>query len=103
MTKFGMFNKFAAHAGKGEELLQHLLKAASLVENAAGCELYIVNMSPSEPDVVWVSEIWDREEDHRASLSNEGATELIQATIPLLARPPEQILVVPVGGKGFTA
>jgi quinol monooxygenase YgiN len=103
MSKFGMYNKFAAHSGKREQLLHQLMLAAALVDEAAGCELYVVNTSPTEPDVVWVTEIWDREEDHSASLSIEGVNELIQSTIPLLARPPEQILVVPVGGKGFKA
>jgi quinol monooxygenase YgiN len=103
MSKFGMFNKFTAVEGQREHLLQQLLHAAALVEDAAGCELYLVSTSPTESDVVWVAEIWDSQDNHRASLSNVAARELIQQTMPLLASMPEQIPFTPLGGKGFTA
>jgi len=101
MGKFGMYNKFTAHPGQRDRLVEQLLSAAKLMENATGCELYIVNTSPNEADIVWVTEVWESEEDHRASLSIEGVPELIERTMPLVAGPPEQIRVVPVGGKGL--
>jgi quinol monooxygenase YgiN len=98
-----MYNKFVAHHGQRERLVEQLLIAAKLMENAAGCQLYIVNTSPSEADAVWVTEVWESEERHRASLSVEDAAELIQETMPLIAAPPESIRVVPVGGKGLVS
>lgn len=71
------------------------------MENAAGCVLYIVNTDPADADAVWVTEVWEREEDHAASLTIEGVQPLIEETMPLLASPPEQIRVGLVGGKGL--
>lgn len=100
MSTFGMYNKFTTHPGQRDLLVKHPLSAARLMESAAGCRLYIVNTSSTEADVVWVTEVWDHEDDHRASLSIEGVRPIIQASMPLLAKPPEQIRVVPIGGKG---
>ena len=82
--------------------MAQLLRAAAGVEQLDGCGLYVVNTSLSEPDVVWVTEMWDSEEEHRVSLSLPGMPELIQETLPLLAGPPEQIRLTPLGGKGLT-
>lgn len=82
-------------------MVEQLLAAARLVEEAAGCELYIVNTSPSEADTVGVTEVWRSQADHDASLSVDGAQESIRRTMPLLAGPPEQIAVLPVGGIGL--
>jgi quinol monooxygenase YgiN len=103
MNKFGMFNTFTAVEGQREQLLQQLLQAATMVEDAAGCEMYLVSTSPTESDVVMVAEIWNSQDDQRASLTNDAIRELIQQTMPLLASMPQQILFTPVGGKGFTA
>ncbi len=48
-----------------------------------------------------VTEIWDSEEEHSASLSIEGVKELISEALPLLADPPEQIKLDVLGGKGI--
>ena len=97
----GLYTKFIAQTGDGSRLVEHLLSAAALMESAPGCRLYIVNTTPDDADTVWVTEVWDGEEHHRASLSIEGVPELIAQARPLLAGPPEQIRVTPVGGKGL--
>jgi quinol monooxygenase YgiN len=64
--------------------------------------LYLINTSPTEPESVWVTEVWRSQEEHDASLSNEGVQEAISHVLPLLAGSPEKIDVLPVGGKGLT-
>lgn len=64
--------------------------------------MYIINTSPTEPDSVWVTEVWRSQEEHDASLTTPGAKEAIKQVLPLLAGTPEKIDVLPVGGKGFT-
>src|SRR5690349_7863236 len=100
MARLGLYTCFKAQAGQRNRLVEQLLRAASLVQNAPGCELYIVNTG-ADDDSVWVTEIWASEEEHRASLAAEGAPELIQQTLPLLAGAPEQIRLTPIGGKGL--
>lgn len=103
MSRFGTYTRFTARPGERDRLVDNLLNAARLMEGATGCEMYIVNTLHDDADTVWVTELWTREESHASSLSIEGAAELIGQTMPLLAGPPEQIRLVPVGGKGLAA
>lgn len=101
MTKLGLYTKFTAHTDQRDRLIENLLSAAGHMKDVAGCELYIINASAQDADTVWVTEVWDSEEQHRASLSLEGVPEMIERTMPLLAGPPEQIRVIPIGGMGL--
>ena len=80
MRKFGTYGKFTAHAGKRDALVQALLEAAAGLQNFEGCELYIVNVSDTEPDTVWVTEVWRDQADHQASLALPETKALIQRT-----------------------
>jgi len=97
-----MFGKLISHPGQRDALVQILLAAAELVAKAPGCELYIIHTSPTEPETVWVTEVWRSEADHDASLSVDGVKELITKARPLIAGAPEAIRTIPVGGKGLT-
>jgi quinol monooxygenase YgiN len=52
MSTFGLYSKIIAKPGQRDALVVGLLEAAALMQNVPGCELYIVNVSASEPDVV---------------------------------------------------
>ena len=102
MPAYGCYVKFTTQPGQRDALVEHLLSAATFIEKAAGCELYIINTSPTEPESVWVTEVWRSQEEHDASLTIEGAQAAIKQVLPLLAGSPEKIDVLPVGGKGLT-
>ena len=68
----------------------------------AGCQLYLINTSPTEPECVWVTEVWRSQQEHDAALAIEGAQQAIMQVLPLLAGSPEKIDLLPVGGKGLT-
>jgi quinol monooxygenase YgiN len=102
VSKIGSYVKFTAQPGQGAALVAQLLIAAQLAQAAPGCEVYIINTSPTEADVVWVTEIWQSQAAHDASLANDDARAHISRVLPLLAGRPEQIHLVPVGGKGLT-
>jgi len=100
VARFGLLGKVTAHPGQRDTLVQHLLTAASLVGTAPGCDLYFVSTSPTEPDTIWVSEVWRSRADHEDSLLLPGVRELIAKARPLIASA-ESIRTVPVGGKGL--
>src|SRR5215831_9280055 len=102
MSAYGCYVKFTARPGQRDALVGHLLRAAARVEQVAGCEIYLMNTSPTEPECVWVTEVWRSQQAHDVSLTLEGAQELIKQALPLLAGSPEKSDVVPVGGKGMT-
>ncbi|MEV0528589.1 putative quinol monooxygenase [Streptomyces sp. NPDC050439] len=101
MNKIGHYVKFRTQPGRRDALVKILLQAAERTQDVPGCELYIVNTTPREDDIVWVTEIWASAADHTASLSAPGAKELIGQALPLLAGPPERIDLHPAGGTGL--
>jgi len=100
----GRYMKFTALPGRGDELAQLLLRAANSLLDTPGCELYVINRSPTDPDVVWVTELWLSQDALEASLDELRAGDA-QAQVAelqaLLAGPPERIDVEPLGGVGY--
>ena len=101
MSAYGCYVKFTTQSGQRDALVEHLLSAAAEVSKVAGCEVYLINTSPTEPESVWVTEVWRSQQEHDASLTNEGAQAAIKHVLPLLAGLPEKIDLLPVGGKGL--
>jgi quinol monooxygenase YgiN len=101
MSKFGLYGKIIAQPGQRDALVEVLLEAAAVLETPPGCELYIINVSPTEPDTIWVTEVWKSKEDHAASLQLDAVKQTIQRGRPLIAGG-ERIEVMPVGGKGLS-
>jgi quinol monooxygenase YgiN len=58
MSSVGRYVKMTASAGQGKALAQLMLRVAEGLKSVPGCELYLINRSPSEPDVVWITELW---------------------------------------------
>jgi quinol monooxygenase YgiN len=100
---FSMYGKLVAQPGKRDALVEKMLRAAELMKSVSGCLLYVVNTSVEEPDAVWITEIWQDEASHGASLSMPGVRDLIMETMPLVAGSPEGTRIKPVGGKGLAA
>ena len=72
MSAYGCYVKFTARPGQRDALVEQLLRAAAGVSTVAGCEVYLINTSPTEPENVWVTEVWRNQEAHAASLTLEG-------------------------------
>ncbi len=96
--------KFTAQPGRGDEVAQLLLAAAEALRDTAGCELYLINRAASEPDVVWVNELWLSQDALDASLeqlqTDEGKARIAEI-MALLAGNPELTEVEPLGGVGY--
>lgn len=102
MKKYGLHGQLKANAGQGDQLATILLEAARLMATARGCHLYLVSKGLEDPDAVWITEVWDRKEDHDNSLQIEGVGELISRAWPLLAAPPQHRMELEVpGGRGL--
>lgn len=100
MSIFGIYGKITVYPGQRDALVAVLLGAATLLQDDPCCELYVVNVSATEPDTIWVTEVWSSQADHEASLRRADIQALIQRGMPLIAGG-ERIEVVPVGGKGL--
>jgi quinol monooxygenase YgiN len=90
-----------ARPGQGSVLAATLLRVADGLRGSAGCELYVVNLTTDEPDVVWVTEIWTDEAASDRALSGELGEVGIGEVVELLAGPPELVELHPLGGPGL--
>jgi quinol monooxygenase YgiN/mannose-6-phosphate isomerase-like protein (cupin superfamily) len=100
--------KFTAQTGRAEELARLLLGAAESLNATNGCELYLVNRSTSDPNQVWVTELWLDQASLDAALerlrTTEGETRLAEVRALLDPdTPPERVELEPLGGVGYLA
>ncbi|MEM6841539.1 MAG: antibiotic biosynthesis monooxygenase [Bacteroidota bacterium] len=102
MNKYGLHGKLMATEGNGKQLASILLEASRLVASTKGCHLYLISQDQAHPDNVWITEVWDSQEDHDNSLKDEKVRGLITQAMPLLDEKPEpgQVLDV-LGGAGI--
>jgi quinol monooxygenase YgiN len=100
----GRYVKMKARPGQGAALAELMLRVADGLRSTPGCELYIVNRDQTDPDVVWVSELWASQEALDSSVrelsSDAGQAQLAEVTA-LLESSPGRIDVEPLGGVGF--
>lgn len=100
MSKFAMFGKLTAVPGKRQELAAMMLSSGDTLSGMEGCIYYIIHEAEEEPDVLWITELWESREAHAASLQNEQVRELIGRCRHLIADA-GGIKVKPLGGVGF--
>jgi quinol monooxygenase YgiN/quercetin dioxygenase-like cupin family protein len=104
VTGVGRYVKFTAQPGRGGELAELLLDAAESLREIAGCELYLINRAASEPDVVWVTELWLSQQALDGSLeqlqTDEGKARVARVN-ELLDKTPELTELEPLGGVGY--
>jgi quinol monooxygenase YgiN len=97
--RVGRYVKLLAKEGRGDGLAELLLRAAERLAGDPGCELYVVNRAPAEPDAVWVTEVWRSRAALDAALAGAGAD--LERVREVLAGRAELIELAPVGGKGL--
>jgi quinol monooxygenase YgiN len=100
--KLVLHGRLGAKPGKRDALAANLLRAAAAMESLATCRLYVVSTADSDPDGVWVTEIWDSADDHARSLKLPVTQQLIAETMPLIAALPDRaVKLSALGGKGL--
>ena len=86
--------------GQRDALIEVLTDAGAALQPVADCALYVVNTVATEPDTVWVTEVWSSQEAHQAYLATDAFKVALDRGRPLIEGVGEQIEIVPVGGKG---
>jgi quinol monooxygenase YgiN len=87
-----------AAPGKREALVSSLLSGINAMP---GCLSYVVAQDPTNADAIWITEVWDSQDSHRASLSLPAVKDSISRARPLIAGVDKQIETVPIGGYGL--
>jgi quinol monooxygenase YgiN len=79
---FGLIGKMRAATGRRADLIAILSEGTDAMP---GCLSYVIAEDPADADVIWVTEVWDSEGAHRASLDIPAVRSAIIKGKPLIA------------------
>lgn len=102
MSKFSLFGKFTVQEGKRDTMVDILIEAAESMQELEECEIYLVNTSESEPNCVYVYEVWSHEDAHQASLTTDATQTLINRAKPIITGMERISTLKTMGGKGIS-
>ena len=97
---YGLIGKMKVVPGQRDALVAILLEG---LRNMPGCLSYIVAHDPADPDAIWITEAWDSQANHQASLALPSVQAAIARGRPMIAGFGERFETVPVGGQGLGA
>ena len=97
---YGLIVKLTAVAGKREELIAILKESAA---DMPGCLSYIVAKDAAEANVLWVTEAWDSQASHDASLSQPAVKKAIPRAQAIVANFERIAQTSPIWGAGLPA
>jgi quinol monooxygenase YgiN len=95
---YGLIAKMIAVPGQRDALIDLILAGSA---GMPGCISYVVAKDAENPDTIWVTEVWDSEESHKASLAIPEVKEAIGKAMPLIAGFEKGATTIPVGGVGL--
>ncbi|WP_326550941.1 putative quinol monooxygenase [Micromonospora sp. NBC_01813] len=93
----GFHATMTAQPGKGDEIVELLLRAPSLPNE--DCVVFLVGRSASNPDTIHVTEGWTSQQAHSEFFATEPAQALVAQLQALLTGESQYTDQVPVGGK----
>lgn len=96
---YGLIGTITAKPGRGAALAAVLLDG---VAGMPGCLSYVVAQDPGRPDTLWVTEVWESQAAHEASLSLPSVREAIGKGRPMIAGMDAVAQTVPLGGHGLS-
>lgn len=97
---YGLIGKMIAAPSQRDALIAVLLEG---VGDMPGCLSYIVAKDTADPDAIWITEAWDNQDSHKASLSLPAVRQAIARGKPLIADFADSFVTQPVGGQGLSS
>jgi quinol monooxygenase YgiN len=99
---YGYLGSMRTRYGHRDEVVEILLSGVDGLKTA-GCELYVVAVSDTDKDVIWVTEVWQTKAQHEASLQLPETRAAIEKAMPLLTGEFTRQELTVVGGLGVPA
>lgn len=97
---YGLIGRMLAQPGKRDELIDILLEG---IHDMPGCLSYVVARDMADENGIWITEVWDTEASHKASLALPSVRDAIARAKPLIAGFDTHLVTAPVGGHGLPA
>lgn len=95
---YGLIGKITAEPGQRNALIAILLEGAA---GMPGCLSYVVAKDPVDAESIWVTEVWESQDSHEASLALPSVKQAMAQGRPLIAEFGERFETEPVGGYGL--
>lgn len=95
---YGLIGKLLTVPGKRDELITILIEGSRAMP---GCLSYVVARDKTDADAIWITEVWESQESHQASLRLPEVQEAIAQGRPLIVGFGERFETQPMGGHGF--
>jgi len=95
---YGLIGKMRAQPGQRDALIAILLEGTAAMP---GCLGYVIAKDKADADALWITETWDTQESHQASLTLPSVRAAIAKGRPLIAGFGERFETEPVGGHGL--
>lgn len=95
---YGLIGKMTATPGQRDALAAILLEGTDAMP---GCLSYVVATDTAEPDALWITEVWDSADNHRASLALPAVQAAIGRGRPLITGFSNRVETLPLGGHGL--
>ena len=95
---YGLIGRMKALPGQRDALAAILLEGA-VAESMPGCHSYVVASDPTDPDGLWITEVWDSRESHAASLRLPAVQAAIARGRPLIAGFGERFETEPLAAR----
>ena len=95
---YGLIGKVNVVPGQRDALAAILLQNG---EAMPGCLSYIVAADPADANALWITEVWDSQASHQASLSLAAVQAAIAKGRPLIAGFSNRVATQPLGGIGL--
>lgn len=95
---YGLIGRIVAQPGKRDELAKILVPGEG---GMPGCLSYVVAEDPANPDALWVTEVWDTQASHGASLQIPAVQAAIAKGRPLIAGFDNRVETNVLGGIGL--
>jgi quinol monooxygenase YgiN len=95
---YGLIGKMIAQPGQRDALIAVLLEGTA---GLPGCLSYVVARDSTDENAIWITEVWDSEASHKASLGLPAVRAAIAKGRPLIASFDAPVVTVPAGGQGL--
>lgn len=95
---YGLIGQMKTHPGQRDAVLALLLDHLGAMP---GCRSYIVATDETDADALWITEVWDDQASHDASLTLPTVQQTIARARPLIAGFGTRVETTPVGGIGL--
>jgi quinol monooxygenase YgiN len=95
---YGLIGKVSCVPGQRDALAALLLASGQAMP---GCLSYIIAADPADGDALWITEVWESQASHKASLSLPAVQAAIAKGRPMIAGFSNRVETVPLGGHGL--